>query len=62
MIFHEAGFENNDIQIQLKTIGSKFDFKFCRHPFEIFNSLKKGKISDEIYQSNNRIERTYEFL
>jgi len=61
MIFHEAGFENNDIQIQLKTVGSKFDYKFCRHPFEILSALKKGKMSEEIYQSNNRIARIYEF-
>jgi hypothetical protein len=60
-IFHEAGFEKNDIEIQLKTIGSKFDHRFCRNPFEILSTLKKGKMLEEIHQSNHRIARTYEF-
>ena len=37
------------------------DFNPCRNHFEILSTLKKGKMLEEIQQSNHRIARTYEF-
>lgn len=59
--FHEYGYSENEINDQLKLIGSKFHSSFCHNPFQLETQLTDIEPIAKIIQSNGRIASVYQF-
>jgi len=59
--FEQHGINKSQILNQFQIIGSKFHSTFCQNPFQIINEIKKGRLINEIHQSNGRTAFVYKY-